>query len=74
MIFDKLIKKYIVDSKLDSKSKFDYEISEYDIQNLFRLIEALQKSNARLRQDIRQIVREEIKSILDGHQRRVFPF
>ena len=65
-ILDKLIKKYT------GNSKADREILEYNTKKLFMSIDSLQKSDARLRQDIREIVREEIKYVLDHRARRTW--
>ena len=50
---------------VDSNSNTDSEKIEF----LVDIVLAVQKDQARLRQDVREIVREEIKSILDGRQR-----
>ncbi|HEX5920354.1 MAG TPA: hypothetical protein VFY55_01085 [Nitrososphaeraceae archaeon] len=56
-----------------SKKVSDFE-TEIDskFEDLNKKIDCLQISDARLRQDIRQIVREEIKRILDSRNKRAW--
>lgn len=49
--------------------KHDNKHSEFENEVIARL-ESLQNSEARVRQDIRQIVREEIKNVLDSRKKK----
>jgi len=51
--------------------KHDNKVSDFQIEVIARL-ESLQNSEARLRQDLREIVKEEIKNVLNERNKKAW--